>query len=81
MKFQEVVDTKDMIDALCRSVMCLSIEEIRAVIDEINRTETLMPIIDPTAYRKIMNNIPDHRRQAEAFLRLRTELGKITNEL
>ena len=43
-------------------------ERTRAFLAELDRTDAVMPLIDPTAYRGIMGNIRDYRGVAEAFL-------------
>lgn len=68
---------KQMIDNVCRLAMTIPLEEAQAVSAEIDRTETLMPLLDPSAYMKIMDNIPAHRDVVQAFVTFRIALAKV----
>jgi hypothetical protein len=62
--------------AIYRVALAVSVAEVEAYVSEIDRTETLMPLVDPTAYMRIGRNIPGHRDVARAFLDFRRELAK-----
>ncbi|NLD44867.1 MAG: hypothetical protein GX657_15400, partial [Chloroflexi bacterium] len=51
-------------------------EDVRAAIGEIHHTDAVMPIVDPTGYRAIMKNVPEHLELLEAFLAFRSTVAK-----
>lgn len=65
---------KEQVDTVCRLANCISLDDAKALVDEIERTDTLMPFIDPTAYLQICHTLPVHLRVARAFLAFRREL-------
>ncbi len=69
--------THECINGIARQVRYISIEETKALLDEFQRTEALMPFLDPTGYRTIMKNIPDHRRVVAAFLAFQQEIEAV----
>jgi hypothetical protein len=52
----------------------VTLEEAQALVKEIDRTETLMPIFGPSGYQKIRDSIGDHLILARAFLAFRSAL-------
>lgn len=60
-----------------RQACLFPIEDYRAVLSEIDRMETVMPLTDPTAYMKIMDTMPSHKRLVEAVLAFRLTLEKL----
>lgn len=72
--------TMESIQGLARMCMAISAEDIQAVLDEISRTESIMPLLDPTGYRDIQSNIPGHKRIVSAFLTFRKELESVLME-
>lgn len=40
--------------------MLVKSEDVKNILQEIDRTETLLPFIDPTKYREISPNIPGY---------------------
>ena len=66
--------TKDLTDMVARMVCTVSVEDARALVAEFESIETLMPILDPTRYRRVAPNIPGHLRAAQAFLSYRKAL-------
>lgn len=73
----DIADTKDVIDSVCRLAAMIPVENIATLVAEIDRTETLLPVVDPTTYRMIARNIPSHLRAARAFLSFRRELESL----
>jgi hypothetical protein len=72
--------TLDMVQAFARVATCVSVVDAEALLREIEHTDAIMPILDPTAYMKIGANIPGHRRLVRAFLAFRRELREITGQ-
>lgn len=69
--------TKQLVDNAARMALLVPVEDARALVQEIERTDTLMPLLDPTGYRAIMDTLPQHRKLAKAFLAFREELEKL----
>lgn len=63
--------------SLCRASLIVTTDEVRTVLDEISRMDSVMPIVNPTGYRGIMENIDDHREMVEAFAEFRGRLEKL----
>lgn len=73
----DVAETMKQIELYAGLANLIPLADAQAVLDEIGRTETLMPILDPTAYRNIMGNIPGHARLVRAFVTFRSALEEI----
>jgi len=58
----------------------ISVADAQAVLAEINRTETLAPILDPTWYRAKMNNVSQHKRAVRTFVAFRHEIAAVLDE-
>ena len=58
--------TWERIMGFCFLARQVSVADVRAVLAELDRTDTLMPIVDPTGYRAIMGNVAQHREVAAA---------------
>lgn len=69
--------TKQLVDNAAHMALLVPLEDARALVQEIDRTDTLMPLLDPTGYRAIMDTLPQHRMVAKAFLAFREELAKL----
>ncbi len=73
----DIRDVKAIIDNVCRMALFVSHDDAVALVNEFNKMDTLMPILDPTGYRTIMGNMPGHQEAAEAFLEFRDRLEKL----
>lgn len=73
----DVTLTKQLVDNAARMALLIPLDDARALVEEIERTDTLMPLLDPTGYRAIMDTLPQHRAVAKAFLTFRQELEKL----
>lgn len=69
--------TKSQIDTVCQIALMIPVADAEAVLNEMGRMDALMPIVDPTGYRKIMRNVPGHEDEVRAFLTFRRELERI----
>jgi len=69
--------TLEVIQAIARSASVVSVEDTKAVLREIERTDALMPIVDPTSYMSMARTLPQHRRLVRAFLAFRRELDDL----
>lgn len=70
-------DAVAFIQNTARMAMLIRVEDVQAVLTEINRTNTLMPLLDPTGYREIVDNIPRHTQIVRAFLDFRKKLDEV----
>jgi hypothetical protein len=77
----DVLSTKEQIDLICRLALNISTEDVAAVLNDINATHTLMPIMDPTGYNKILRTIGGHTDEVRAFLTFRRALDKMLAEV
>jgi len=77
MDLREIKARVDMVTTIARSI---SVEEAQVVVNEIARTETLTPILDPTWFRANMTNLDHHQRVARAFLAFRQEVESVLQE-
>ncbi|MHB0874555.1 MAG: hypothetical protein ACYC5O_00780 [Anaerolineae bacterium] len=71
---------KDMINTVSQLALLIPAEHADAVLQAINRHETLQPVVDPTGYREVADNLPGHKREVEAFLEFRRALAEIAGE-
>ena len=51
---------KSVTDAICRQAMLIPLEDAIALVNEFERTNALMPLLDPTGYIEIAGNIGGH---------------------
>lgn len=72
-----VVGTKIWMENIYRQVCMFPVEDYQAVLDELERMDTVMPFLDPTAWMKGRDNLAGHRRAARAFVEFRRELEKL----
>jgi hypothetical protein len=74
--------TKDAARALIRraaqSAALIPTDMVDDLISEDNMTDTLGPLIDPTAYRKVMRDVTASRQVLEAFRRFQDDVRKVT---
>lgn len=66
---------KEWVDNVARQAMYVSVDDAVALVAEIDRTEALMPLLDPTGYRQIQGTAPAHKAVAEAFLAFRRAIA------
>jgi hypothetical protein len=70
------VDTWQQVMGVCYLIAQIPQTDVQALLAELDRTDTLMPILDPTGYRQIMGNISQHREVIQVFARLRAVIEK-----
>lgn len=77
----KVVLELDQVMNFARQVMhfayLIQTNDLKRLVDEIERTDTLMPILDPTQWMRIRHNIPAHKKLARALLTFRREIDEI----
>lgn len=73
----ELKTVKECIDAVCRLAVAIPLKDAVALVNELERMETLMPFTHPTAYLEIRGTLPGHMLGARAFLEFRSELEKL----
>lgn len=69
--------TKMMIDGLAVMASKIPLSDAVEVVAEISRTETLLPIVDPTGFQRISKTMPAHGKVAQAFLEFRRALEEL----
>ena len=74
---QENTDTKHQMEMIGRLVLLVPLADVRAVYDAIARVDTILPIVDPTAYRNLLGTLGGHREFVRAFLDFRQALERI----
>lgn len=73
----EQMQTKEMIEAMSRMAMQLSPEDVQDLLARYHWIESVGPIVDPTAYREVMDTLPGHLQLATAFGNFRAALEKL----
>ena len=59
---------------ICQALGAVDLEKLRRTVEQ---AETVMPILDPSAYRAGSNNLANQRRVLEAALRLRDTFSAV----
>lgn len=77
MDLRDIKGRVDMVTTIARSI---TVAEAQALVNEIARTETLTPILDPTWFRANMTNLDHHQRVARAFLAFRQAVQAVLDE-
>lgn len=77
----ELLGTLTQIKTLAAIALAVEPEAIKALQDEISRTETLAPILDPTWYMRSSDNMQDHCDLVNAFAKFRSALSKFEDKL
>lgn len=72
-----VAETYNNIILASQIALNIPLTDAQAVVQEMQHTESFMPLIDPTGWLRIRGTAPGHQRLAEAFLRFRSELEQI----
>ncbi len=66
-----------MITSLARQAQLIPVEKVQMLIDTAHRADTIMPILDPTAYRAGAHNLDDQVAIAEGFLAFRRAIDQV----
>jgi hypothetical protein len=64
-------DTFVQIQTIARLVRNIPLEDVDALVAEFQRMESIMPILDPTGWMRIANNVSGHQELVLAFVRFR----------
>lgn len=70
--------TWEQIMGVCYMAAQIPTDDVRDLLSEYDRTDDIMPTLDPTGYKAIMGNIPAHREIARTFLALRETMDTLT---
>jgi len=54
--------------AVARAIVLLDRDDLESLLNELDRTESIMPFLDPTGYRRISGTIQPHRAVIRALL-------------
>lgn len=73
----DVADVSEFARQVMQFAFLVRTEDVERLVAEIDRTDTLMPILDPTGWMKIRRNIPAHKKLAHALLAFRREIDEI----
>jgi hypothetical protein len=76
----ELINTYATIQAIARMALFITPEEAQAVVAEMEHTDAVMPLIDPTGWLRISATAPGHQQLARAFLAFRQELAALVKE-
>jgi hypothetical protein len=76
----DVETLHSLVVGVAQHAILLSVEQAQALVDEMNRMESLMPILDPTGYIKIRKTMPGHKALAVAFLTFRQAIEQLNTE-
>lgn len=68
------METKHQIEAVARIALAVDLEAVDQLLHRLSWIDAVGPVVDPTAYRDVMGNIPDHRKLIRAFAAFRREL-------
>lgn len=74
---QDHADIKQQIEIIGQLAMHIPLADAEDVLRAIDRVHTILPIVDPTAYRNILGTIDGHRDLVAAFATFRRELDRI----
>ena len=69
--------TMQMMQNVARMLLLIPQEDIDAVLREINHTDAVMPLLDPTGWMRIADNIPSHRKVYQALSIARREIALV----
>lgn len=72
-----VLGAKTQIETFAMLARRIPTEDAEAVVEWLHTQETLLPILDPTAYMQVAQNIPAHLALASAFLTFRKAIDAI----
>jgi len=70
----------DMIKQVAQMAMLITPEQSQAIAREIDFMDALMPITDPTGYKKLLETAQGHRDLIAAFVHFRSQLERIVQE-
>lgn len=76
-------EVKTQMLALCSMASVLTVEDVQGYLDELNRYDTVGPILDPTGYRATMKQAQNDAKLFGAFLKFRQtieDLGIVPSE-
>jgi len=71
-----VKGTREKVSEICKVASEVSVDDMKEYIKEVNRTDTIMPLIDPTGWRRSSEVLSANLLIARAFLMFRTTLEK-----
>jgi hypothetical protein len=63
------------IQMIARLALNVPVDCAQAVVAQMEHTDVIMPLLDPTGWIKISRTAPAHRKLARAFLAFRRELA------
>lgn len=68
--------------AVTRAIVLLDRDALESLLNELDRMDSVMPLLDPTGYRRIARTIPPHRAVIQALLTAHdTIVGVLAAEL
>lgn len=68
---------KFWIDNIAKQVCLFPVEDYQAVLDELNRMDTILPFTDPTAWIKGHDNLRDNIKMVRAIVEARRKLDEL----
>ncbi len=76
----ELQAAKAMIDQVCRMALLVPLDTARQLAAEIERTDAVMPFLDPTGWQRLSHTLPGHQEEVEAFIAFRARLEALRPE-
>ncbi len=73
----EIETIKQQIDQICQLAALIPVDDAVALVNELERMDSLMPVVDPTGWVKITGTIDGHKIAASGFLDFRRTLEKL----
>jgi len=78
--YTDILSVKERVDTVCAVATTISVSEVQAMVNELNRMESFMPIMDPSGWRNISKTIDGHKTVAVAFLKFRIALDSVVEK-
>ncbi len=72
--------TKSLIDQVCKLALLVPLDTARQLAAEIERTDAVMPFLDPTGWQRLSNTLPGHQEEVNAFIAFRARLEALRPE-
>lgn len=76
-----IEETQEQVMNMARLLLfTLDADALDALLSEYSRMDALMPIVDPTGYKRVMGNIPKYRTVVQAIATARTQIAAVLQE-
>ncbi len=83
-EFHENIPTSGLLEIILSNIRTINLivekTPFKVLLDEIDATDTLMPILDPTGFRGIMDQLPTIKKVAKKYLEIQDILKEIKKD-